>query len=116
MKEMLRRARFYFYTGTMPAPYTLGFIEALMTGIPIVAIGDELAYDSFYQQDTYEVADLIKNNVSGLVSDDIPTLIKNCHQLLEDKQLAKRISSNGRRLAVETFGKEIIRRQWEALL
>ena len=41
--ESLRREmcdnRVYFYTGTHPASYTLNFIEAWMSGMPIVAIG-----------------------------------------------------------------------------
>lgn len=39
MREYLRRCRAYLYTGTVPAPYTLGFIEAMMTGVPIVSMG-----------------------------------------------------------------------------
>jgi glycosyltransferase involved in cell wall biosynthesis len=39
MKARLRSARAYLYTGTQPASYTLGLIEAMMTGIPVVSIG-----------------------------------------------------------------------------
>lgn len=39
MRQMLRSFRAYLYTGTQPASYTLGLIEAMMTGIPVVSIG-----------------------------------------------------------------------------
>ena len=41
MREYLRRTRVYLYTGTRPASYTLGMIEALMTGTPVVYMGRE---------------------------------------------------------------------------
>jgi hypothetical protein len=39
MRDYLRRIRAYLYTGTQPASYTLGLIEAMMTGVPVVSIG-----------------------------------------------------------------------------
>jgi glycosyltransferase involved in cell wall biosynthesis len=39
MRDYLRAARCYLYTGTQPASYTLGLIEAMMTGVPVVSIG-----------------------------------------------------------------------------
>src|SRR5687768_6353978 len=39
IKAGLRKSRAYLYTGTQPASYTLGLIEAMMTGIPVVSIG-----------------------------------------------------------------------------
>ena len=39
MLEYLRHIRVYLYTGTRPAPYTLGLIEAMLSGVPIVSIG-----------------------------------------------------------------------------
>ena len=34
MLDYLRRCRVYLYTGTQPASYTLGLMEAMLTGIP----------------------------------------------------------------------------------
>ena len=39
MRQYLRRARAYIYTGTTPASYTLGLIEAMLSGVPVVSIG-----------------------------------------------------------------------------
>lgn len=39
MLAYLAMCRTYLYTGTVPASYTLGLIEAMMVGVPIVSIG-----------------------------------------------------------------------------
>lgn len=39
MLDWLRKARVYLYTGTTPASYTLGLIEAMLSGVPVVSIG-----------------------------------------------------------------------------
>ena len=39
MYRHLAHASAYVYTGTLPASYTLGLIEALMVGVPVVSIG-----------------------------------------------------------------------------
>ena len=102
LKKELRDSRVYFYTGTMPACYTLNFMEALMTGIPVVAIGGELGNPVFLDnQYTYEIPFLIKNGVEGFVSDDIGALSEYIKALLDDHGLAKRIGQAGRAKAIE---------------
>jgi hypothetical protein len=39
MLDYLRHLRAYLYTGTTPASYTLGLIEAMLSGVPVVSIG-----------------------------------------------------------------------------
>lgn len=41
MREYLRRVRCYLYTGTQPASYTLGLMEALLTGTPVISIAPD---------------------------------------------------------------------------
>jgi hypothetical protein len=41
MLDYLRHLRAYLYTGTTPASYTLGLIEAMLSGVPIVSIGPD---------------------------------------------------------------------------
>lgn len=41
MLEYLRRASAYVYTGTVPASYTLGLLEAMLVGVPIVSLSGE---------------------------------------------------------------------------
>lgn len=116
MKAKMRDSRVYFYTGTHPACYTLNFIEAFMTGIPIVAIGPQLGNSREFNQDTYEVPDILKNGMYGFVSDDISQLKIYVNQLLKDKALCKLVSTNARTKALELFGKDLIRKQWKTYL
>ena len=39
MLQYLRRASAYVYTGTVPASYTLGLLEAMLVGVPVVSMG-----------------------------------------------------------------------------
>lgn len=120
MKQKMRDARVYVYTGTQPASYTLGFIEAMMTGIPIVAIGSGLATSLNTQNkihaNLYEIPDIITNAVNGFVTDDIQTARKYIQALLDDPALAKRIGTMGRERAISLFGKDTIQLQWKELL
>ena len=112
----LRRNAVYFYTGTTPASYTLAFMEAMMTGIPIVSIGPKLWNKTFPDHDLFEIPDIIQNGVNGFWSDDIPTLKGYIADLLNDEALAKRISAAGRERAIQLFGKETIKDQWTRYL
>jgi len=111
LKVALRDNRVFFYTGTQPASYTLGFVEAFMTGIPVVAIGKESG-QSWLREPTYEVPLIIKNGVNGFCSDDISVLRASVDLLLRDKEKARRIGEAGRNTAIELFGKEKIKKQW----
>ena len=114
LKKVYRDNRVYFYTGTQPACYTMNGIEAMMTGIPIVSIGHKLGDVSFVkEQRSFEMHKIIKNGESGFWSDDIDCLEKRVGELLEDENLAKRISQAGRERAIELFGKEKIKKQWK---
>jgi glycosyltransferase involved in cell wall biosynthesis len=114
LKQQLRDNRVYFYTGTMPASYTLNFIEAWMTGIPIVAIGGELGNAPFLEkQYTYEIPFIMKNGVEGFWSDDFGALAGYIEQLMCDDKLAERVSKAGREKAIELFGKAKIKKQWQ---
>jgi hypothetical protein len=117
LKRELRDNRVFLYTGTQPASYTLGFIEAMMTGIPIVAVGNDIGNSLFKQeQNTYEIPEIIDSGLSGFVSDSIEVLSDKVGQLLKDEPLRKRISEAGRARAIELFGKETIKKQWETFL
>jgi hypothetical protein len=108
LKQALRENRVFFYTCTFPAPYTMAFMEAWMTGIPVVAIGPQLAGWGWI-----EVPHLIVNGVSGFTSDSFNELRNYVSMLLEDHELAKRISVEGRKKAIELFDKEKIKGEWK---
>lgn len=107
LKKAYRNNRVFFYTCTKPAPYTMGFMEAWMTGTPVVAIGSALAGYSL------ETPHFIENGVNGFVSDSLLELRKYVSMLLEDHDLAKKISSEGRKSAIELFGKEKVKDGWK---
>jgi len=117
MKQKMRDCRVYFYAGTQPASYTLNFIEALMTGIPILALGSDHATSmELAGKDTYQIPDIIQNGVNGFYSDDISQLRDWAHVLLKDEKTAARIGAMGRQTAIQNFGKNNIKLKWEKLL
>lgn len=118
LKGAMQNYRAYFYTGTWPASYTLNFIEAMMTGIPMVCIGPTKGHPHgwFPGHDLYEIPNIIQNGVHGFWSDDILELRSFIKSLLSDDKLAQKISQNGRARAIELFGKETIKKQWDTYL
>ena len=115
MKEAYRKARVYFYHGTLPASYTLTLIEAMMTGIPVVAVSGKLTR-RIYRQDTNEIEDIIQNDRNGFVGQNVAEIKKYIKRLLKDEELAKRIGDEGRRTAIQLFGKDKIKREWREFL
>jgi hypothetical protein len=113
----MKNNRVYFYTGTHPASYTLNFIESWMLGIPIVGLGPKMGNSSIWRDhDLYEVSSLVENGVTGFISDNTAELHNYIHSLLNDYDLAKRISKAGRAEAIRHFGKDMIKRAWDSFL
>ena len=117
LKGALRRNRAFFYTGTYPAPYTLGFIEAWITGIPVVAIGPRLRNaNASGAVGLYEIPELITNGVNGYWSDDLTVLHSYCRNLLRDSNFAREMGQRGRETAIPLFGKQAAVTGWRAVL
>lgn len=115
--QEMRDNRVYFYTGTHPASYTLNFMEAWMTAIPIVAIGPQHGNSAAWRNhNLYEIQDLIQNGVNGFVSDDPRMLTSHIQMLMNSDSLAQTISEEGRKSAIRHFGKDMISRAWDAYL
>lgn len=111
MQDWLRRARAYLYTGTQPASYTLGLIEAMMTGIPVVSIGP-----SHMQIFPYSPLLFEGHELGGLWADDPIVARRYLNQLLTESDTATLVSASGRRIAIELFGIDKIRAEWKAYL
>lgn len=111
-RARLRSARAYLYTGTQPASYTLGLIEAMMTGIPVLTIGPEhMQIFRPYGPDLFEAPELLRQNPgTAEVARDILRLI------LNDRELALSMSTSQRRQAIRDFGIDTIAPQWKAFL
>ncbi len=117
MLEELRRNRAYFYAPTYPTSYTLNFIEAWMTGIPVVALGKERGNDpELLRHDLYEIPELIRHGVDGFFTDDAEEYREIFHDLLADQSYAGCIGEKGRLRAVELFGRQTIEAQWRHFL
>ncbi len=116
LKELMQHCRVFVYGGTWPASYTLSFIEAMMTGIPIVAIGKNLMYSPGFEQfDFYEVPEIMQ--LAGLQTfDDIGAMRNMVQQYLERPELAQEASKKQRQTAIELFGKAGIAKQWADFL
>jgi len=113
----LRDNRVYFYTGTHPASYTLNFIESLMAGAPIVAIGPSKGNAAYFRgHNLYEIPHIIKNYYNGFMSDNPAELRAFISQLLGNINTARLISANGRATAIKLFGRETIAKQWTEFL
>lgn len=80
MIDYLRGAGAYLYTGTHPASYTLGLIEALMVGVPVVSIG---AQAWMGPADLFEAHEL-----AGRASDDPHAASLMLRELLADPDVA----------------------------
>lgn len=100
LKEMYRDCKVYFYIGTEPATYTLNLIEAMMTGMPIVA------YDSG--------ASAVKE-LAGFASKDVYELNEVLEELLEADRERLTPYSN-REKAIQLFGKQQAMDSWKAVI
>lgn len=117
LKGQLRDSRVSLYGGTWPASYTLSFIEAWMTGIPVVAVGQDIwKHKDNSDVKIYEVQKLISHGDNGFWSDDLTMLRMNIQRLLDDDAYAKKIGDAGRAEAINIFGKGKIKSQWESYL
>jgi len=116
--QAYRENRAYFYHGTYPASYTLTFIEALMTGIPVVCVGPERGNSQtmFPFLKCYEPPLIIEDGVNGFISDDMNYLNQKLKELINNPKLARSIGDKGRQTAIDYFGKAKIKALWKEYL
>jgi hypothetical protein len=96
------RYRFFFN----PIRYTsmgLGVIEAMMVGLPIVALA------------TTEMTTVIRDGHNGFIDSDVGRLVDLMRVLLKDRGLAAHLGEQARRTALERFSIERFVRDWNAL-
>lgn len=114
--KLMQQSTVMPYGGTWPAAYTLSFIEALMAGLPIVAISKKLAHYPQYEDiDFYEVDEILAE-ISGIVCDTKEQMIAETSRLLHDRSHADNISRKQRQLAERMFGKKVISKLWREFL
>lgn len=111
-QTILRNAKVVFVTGTAPAPYTLGFVEAWMTGTPTVHVGCQRV--SGGKPGMYEIDRFITDGENGFLVDEVDGARRVIGDLLNDPALAQRISARGREAAIGIFGRDRAMREWQA--
>jgi hypothetical protein len=102
LPSFLPRYRFFFY----PVRYTsfgLAVCEAMMLGLPIVALA------------TTEIATVVKNGETGFIDTNVDSLIDRMQLLLKDKALAKKLGKNAREYAEQRFGIKRFTEEWEEI-
>lgn len=97
------RYRFFFH----PIRYTslgLALCEAMMAGLPIVALA------------TTEAVTVVENGVNGFISTDVQDLIEGMQMLLARPQAAMDMGQEARAVALRRFSLERFAREWEQLI
>lgn len=118
MRSYLRQMRVYLYTGTRPASYTLGLIEAMMTGTPVVVMGA----GAFHPSALWEAEDIIKSQthedypIRPVDASDPSDVGRFLREILDDDEMAARFSAWSRRRAIDLFGLDEISGQWADFL
>ncbi len=110
MKLQLQRCRAYLYTGTQPASYTLGLVEAMMTGIPVVSITPDWYRILPYGSEMFEGHAIA--NWSG-TPEQARDYLQAC---LTDTSFAMVASRDARAKALGLFGMDKIAAQWQDFL
>jgi glycosyltransferase involved in cell wall biosynthesis len=102
LPEFISHYRFFFN----PIRYTsmgLAVIEAMMTGMPVVALA------------TTEYITVIKNHQNGFINTDIDYLVHKMELLLSNKSWAANMGANGKQYAEERFNIYRFTEEWQDL-
>jgi hypothetical protein len=94
----------FFFNPTRYTSFPLALCEAMMIGMPIVALA------------TTEIVTAIENDVSGYVDTRVEVLKERMKELLADPGKAKRLGDGAREHAMERFHIERFIRDWNAAL
>lgn len=110
MLGWLRKARAYLYTGTQPASYTLGLIEAMMVGIPVVSIGPKWMNIFPYGADLFEGHELAAHH------EDDPVRARKMLQDHLDNPRTDTDCYRHQQAQVQQFRMDRVGAQWQAFL
>ena len=101
LRDWLRHIRALVYTGTQPASYTLGLMEAMLAGTPVVPIGPE----HMWLPDLFEAHELVTTyyDAESARTLALPRLLREPDRYW---------SEHMRKRAVELFSYETVGAQW----
>jgi hypothetical protein len=99
MLDYLRHLRAYLYMGTQPASYTLGLMEAMLAGVPVVSIGP----DGMWMPALFEGHELTYRgaNTATEARDRLANLLAYADRFGEERQRA-----------IDLFSADVIGPQW----
>ncbi len=94
----------YLFSPIRYASLGLAVVEAMMVGMPVVALA------------TTEMSTVIQNGTTGYVDTNVETLFERMRALVRDPGHARELGANARRYAQERFGIERFCADWQAAL
>ena len=114
MGGALGHNRAFLFTGSQPASYTLGLVEALHAGIPTVSIGPAWMRVDY---DHHTAAELFEGHEIAPLGFNDPNEARHVlRSLLADDDYASEISRASRTAARAFFDREAVGRQWAEFL
>lgn len=112
MRELMRQYRLFFNLGTRPAPYTLGVIEAAMTGMPVVTP----MYDYGVEHSRYMIPELLGDGCIVMKRPGAGKLAKLMSDSRRTRRKMERVGEASRAAAVHHFSNDTIDLQWRMSL
>lgn len=110
MLDYLRRIRVYLYLGTQPASYTLGLMEAMLSGVPVVPVPWQApGLDWRWLAELWEANEIVPS--VGL--DDPQDALR---YLMRHLDAAVHFGGECRQRAIELFDVATVGAQWRAFL
>lgn len=120
MRAALHRSRAFVFTGSQPASYTLGLIEAMHAGIPTLSVGPawmQVKYDDGQGENFHTAAPLFEGHHLAPYGFDDPNEAHHLlRRLLDDDDFAATVSAETQGIARRLFDRESIGRQWAEYL
>src|SRR5262245_5060837 len=111
MIDYLREMRVYFYTGTVPASYTLNLIEAMLSGTPVVTVGPKVdRVEDQWILALDESGDIAPYSRIGMLGPDVFKVY------LANLDFARQRGEEYRQRAIELFDVAHIGQQWREFL
>jgi hypothetical protein len=101
MLDYLSHLRVYLYMGTQPASYTLGLMEAMLAGVPVLSMGP----DSLWMPELFEGHEL-----STYWAPDAEYARRSLRTLLDTADTEA--STETRQRAIDLFSPEVVGPQW----
>jgi hypothetical protein len=117
MLAYLRTIRVYLYTGTTPASYTLGLIEAMLSGVPVVSIDAASWGAGWGGADLFEGSELTFSHVENGMRTGKSAVEVARETLRTYLDHPNRTTSGlGRQRAIDLFGIQNVGPQWQEFL